>query len=88
MENNNDTINNFRFLTCRCRDCDADFVITPSQQQWLLERSLSIPTHCPSCLLQRKIAKKLEENSPTSQMLKVTAAIDRIGNGGGNDNHS
>ena len=85
MQNNNDTNTGFRFQTVKCRDCDCDFVVTPSQQRWLLERFLSMPSHCPSCLLQRKLAKKLEENTPTSQMLKVNAAIDRAnGNGGGN----
>ena len=64
MQNNNDTTtNNFRFLTIQCRDCSCDFIVTPSQQRWLLERSLSIPSHCPSCLLQRKLTKKIDEQT-------------------------
>jgi hypothetical protein len=62
MENDN-TNNGFRFQTVRCRDCDCDFVVTPSQQKWMLEHSLSIPSHCPSCLLQRKLARKIDEQA-------------------------
>jgi len=65
MDNNNFTgtanTADFRFLVVKCRDCGFDFTVTPSQQRWLLERALSIPSHCPSCLLQRKLAGKLDE---------------------------
>jgi ribosomal protein S27E len=59
MQNNGTTdMASFRFLICKCRDCGFDFTITPGEQRWLLERELSIPSHCPSCRLQRKLAKK------------------------------
>jgi predicted Zn-ribbon and HTH transcriptional regulator len=64
MQNNGTTdMASFRFLIIKCRDCGFDFTVTPSQQRWLLERALSIPSHCPSCLLQRKLAKKIEEQA-------------------------
>jgi predicted Zn-ribbon and HTH transcriptional regulator len=51
----------FRFLVLKCRDCGFDFTITPSEQRWLLDKELAIPSHCPSCRLQRKLARKIEQ---------------------------
>jgi hypothetical protein len=54
----------FRFLTIQCRTCGCDFIITPQMQEWALSKKLSIPTHCPQCLQERKAQKQQEQATP------------------------
>jgi hypothetical protein len=48
----------FRFLTIQCRSCGCDFIISPTEQEWFLKTRLSIPSHCPVCRQERKLAKQ------------------------------
>jgi hypothetical protein len=45
-----------RDLARICRDCDRQFIVTASEQDFFRARELSIPNRCPDCRKQRRRA--------------------------------
>ena len=42
-------------LTQTCTKCDKKFLIIDKEQQFLNEKNLPLPTHCPSCRQTRRL---------------------------------
>jgi hypothetical protein len=36
-------------ITRTCRVCSKDFVVTPKEQKWFLDRDLTLPGRCKAC---------------------------------------
>ena len=73
-------VSDYSDIFIKCVDCGDEFVFTASEQAYFTSKELSPPKRCKPCRDYRR-TRIIVDNTPTSQMLKVTAAIDRIGGG-------
>lgn len=50
----------------RCKDCGAEFPLTPSEQRWFREREMHQPKRCRSCR-QARHNRRAAEQRPTRE---------------------
>jgi hypothetical protein len=48
------TIDDFKTLQLRCKDCGTPFIITAKERLYFFEHSLSDPVRCVNCRQERK----------------------------------
>jgi|GEM_PF-4154469 len=48
------TDNDYNGALMKCKVCGKGFLLSPEKREWYINNNLSLPRHCPHCLLAKK----------------------------------